>query len=255
MKCEYCGANMGLEDKYCPYCGKINPYAKQHQEQMQQYQQKFEETRQDVEAKANRFAGIAAPMTVLAISAVIFLASIILAFNADEIARSSRVRELEAQEPELRARIELLLNDQDYLALNEMYNDENLYMISGSYRSEALSDYDMIFRAASAYASLFEQLGNRTESSKYRFEPDHIEVYTSMIASSLVSLYTLEEKDYFEASCYTKDKLAPVHDMQDQISALLIAYADFTPEEIRQIPDMSETLIQDLLTERLAISK
>ena len=41
MKCDHCGANIGLEDKVCPYCGKINPYAQQHQQQMQHYQQQF----------------------------------------------------------------------------------------------------------------------------------------------------------------------------------------------------------------------
>ena len=105
MKCDHCGANIGLEDKVCPYCGKINPYAQQHQQQMQHYQQQFEQTRQDVEEKANRFAGIAAPLTVLVISIVILIGSVIFAAKAYDIASAIRVRDMEKREDEFRSRL------------------------------------------------------------------------------------------------------------------------------------------------------
>ena len=79
MKCPNCGANIGLEDKFCTYCGSPNPFAKQHQEQMRQYQQQFEKTRAEVEKKANRFAKIAVPMTIFAILLVAIGAAAIFA--------------------------------------------------------------------------------------------------------------------------------------------------------------------------------
>ena len=251
MKCDHCGANIGLEDKVCPYCGKINPYAQQHQQQMQHYQQQFEKTRQDVEEKANRFAGIAAPLTVLVISIVILIGYVIFAAKAYDIAAAIRVRDMEKREDEFRSRIETLLDEKDFIALYEMYNGEGLYMVSSSYRSEALSDYDMIFRAAGAYSTVFEYLGDRTEDGLRHFESDRIDTYTGMIASSLMTLYTLEEQRYFDESCFAEDRLVHVHEMQDQIGSMLIAYAGFTPDEVRQIPEMSENHLEKLLTERL----
>ena len=34
MKCPHCGAQVGLEDKYCPFCGLPNEFAQKHQEDM-----------------------------------------------------------------------------------------------------------------------------------------------------------------------------------------------------------------------------
>ena len=39
MKCEHCGYNLQLEDRFCPYCGKPNPFAAQHQREMEQRQE------------------------------------------------------------------------------------------------------------------------------------------------------------------------------------------------------------------------
>ena len=68
MKCPGCGANLGLEDQFCPYCGTANPHARQHQAEMQNFRHEFEKTRDRVEERANRFAGFAVPLTILGIS-------------------------------------------------------------------------------------------------------------------------------------------------------------------------------------------
>ena len=37
MKCPHCGAQIGLEEKYCPFCGLPNEFARKHQEDMGEY--------------------------------------------------------------------------------------------------------------------------------------------------------------------------------------------------------------------------
>ena len=59
----------------------------------------------------------------------------------------------------------------------------------------------------------------------------------------------LDEVYYFLE--FVKVHLPVLHEMQDQIGSMLIAYAGFTPDEVRQIPEMSENHLEKLLTERL----
>ena len=42
MKCPHCGAQIGLEEKYCPFCGLPNEFARKHQEDMDRYEQEFQ---------------------------------------------------------------------------------------------------------------------------------------------------------------------------------------------------------------------
>ncbi len=44
MKCPHCGAQIGLEEKYCPFCGLPNEFARKHQEDMDRYEQEFQQT-------------------------------------------------------------------------------------------------------------------------------------------------------------------------------------------------------------------
>ena len=45
MKCKYCGNNLNIEDKFCPYCGRPNPFAQKHQEEMERYEKDYSETK------------------------------------------------------------------------------------------------------------------------------------------------------------------------------------------------------------------
>ena len=51
MKCPHCGAQIGLEEKYCPFCGLPNEFARKHQEDMDRYEQEFQQTQSEVYQK------------------------------------------------------------------------------------------------------------------------------------------------------------------------------------------------------------
>ena len=52
MKCRYCGSNLGIEDEYCPYCGKVNDQAAGHQAVMKDYLNEFERTKTEAKVKS-----------------------------------------------------------------------------------------------------------------------------------------------------------------------------------------------------------
>jgi len=253
MKCPNCGANIGLEDVYCTYCGSPNPFAKQHQEQMRQYQQQFEETKAEVEKKANRFANIAVPLTILAILLAALIGAAIFAFSADDIGRTIRTRQTAANAKEYRSRIEKALDDGDYGLIDYMYNTDDLYLVTSSYSEyPVLMEYEMIFRACRYYASIYDVIGDWIMGQEYRFSDEWIDDTCEYLATDILNLYSIESKQWFDESCMTQEKLDQVHAIQERVTAMLITYIGFTREETEQIADQSETKLQRIFMERFS---
>ena len=48
MKCQCCGGNLNIEDKFCPQCGILNPFAVKHQEEMERYEDDYRQTKEDM---------------------------------------------------------------------------------------------------------------------------------------------------------------------------------------------------------------
>ena len=65
MKCPHCGAQIGLEEKYCPFCGLPNEFARKHQEDMDRYEQEFQQTQSEVYQKTRHFTSLTVPLTVI----------------------------------------------------------------------------------------------------------------------------------------------------------------------------------------------
>ena len=73
MKCPTCGANLQIEDEKCPFCGNPNPFAVKHQQDMRQYRQEFQETKQEVEKKTLHFNFFTARIAVIAVLLMMIL--------------------------------------------------------------------------------------------------------------------------------------------------------------------------------------
>ena len=175
MKCPGCGANLGLEDQFCPYCGTANPHARQHQAEMQNFRHEFEKTRDRVEERANRFAGFAVPLTILGIAVALLIASLVFTMNAYQIGKSIRTKQLAAQGAELRARIENALDERDYGFIEALYTNQDLYLLTSSYgNNQVLKDYDMIFRACEYYEWAEATIADLPGRSGYRFSAERI---------------------------------------------------------------------------------
>ena len=58
MKCKYCGAEIGLEENFCQYCGRPNEQAARHSRDMASYHRRFAATEATVVNKTNRYRQI-----------------------------------------------------------------------------------------------------------------------------------------------------------------------------------------------------
>ena len=48
MKCNFCGSNLGIEDEFCPHCGKPNDQFEGNRAEMKEYKEEFEKTKEEV---------------------------------------------------------------------------------------------------------------------------------------------------------------------------------------------------------------
>ena len=55
MKCKSCGANLEIDTAFCPYCGKANPVAKKHREDMARFEKDYKDTKKAVISSSKKF--------------------------------------------------------------------------------------------------------------------------------------------------------------------------------------------------------
>ena len=90
MKCENCGAPIGLEDKFCAYCGAPNPHFLKHQADMEHYEKEFVKTQTEVMKSTGRMARISSNLIILAILVVLNIIAVVFAFSATDLAWNAR---------------------------------------------------------------------------------------------------------------------------------------------------------------------
>lgn len=82
MKCPHCGAQIGLEEKYCPFCGLPNEFARKHQEDMDRYEQEFQQTQSEVYQKTRHFTSLTVPLTVIFVLILLNIVSFVFVAKA-----------------------------------------------------------------------------------------------------------------------------------------------------------------------------
>ena len=83
MKCPHCGAQIGLEEKYCPFCGLPNEFARKHQEDMDRYEQEFQQTQSEVYQKTRHFTSLTVPLTVIFVLILLNIVSFVFSKYLD----------------------------------------------------------------------------------------------------------------------------------------------------------------------------
>ena len=254
MKCTHCGGNIGLEDIICPYCGAPNEQARKHQADMSRFEASFEETRAHVEERTSRFSRLAVPITLAVILLVLMVAS--AAFNgmSYEIGRSLAMREMAGHAGEYQQKIDELLVERDYMALDAYYSENSLYMLSSD-QDSPLASYEMIFRACSYYSQFFEMLMQRLEPDSYAYKPERLSDTYENMADSLNRIYSISGETHFTEGCYSKERLDGVAGIQAQTQALLMTYAGFSSEEAAQAGDYSKGRLQAMFEEKFEALK
>ncbi|MDD6811419.1 MAG: zinc ribbon domain-containing protein [Lachnospiraceae bacterium] len=246
MKCPSCGANLQIEDERCPFCGKENPFAAKHRSDMYYYDQEFHKTRQAVEQKTNLFTMTAVKISVIAVLAVLNLGMFYLVKEGPyEIWKWQVHRDIQTHLAEYDSRMEKYEKEGNWEAINAFYNEKELHM------DENFREYSILYYASGDYGYVLSILMNYSEENEYT----NAEYSGSRIAQILDDFYacadrTNYESEYYDA-CYTGEHREALMHLKTDMEAILMAYANLTEEEVKALPDYSETKKKSLIMEGL----
>ncbi len=82
MVCENCKHNIGPEELKCPNCGAINPFAVQHEKNMEQFAQEYANTEKEVSGFAKAVEGLGKKAAILLVLLIgIIVMNIISSLN------------------------------------------------------------------------------------------------------------------------------------------------------------------------------
>ena len=95
MKCPYCGGEVALEDKNCPFCGRSNEQSAQHQRDMDRYQRRYASTERLVTGKAKTYGRVLPRVVILMLLLFATVVMIAVGSLADRFPENARRRAAE----------------------------------------------------------------------------------------------------------------------------------------------------------------
>lgn len=116
MKCKYCGAEIGLEENFCQYCGRPNEQAARHSRDMASYHRRFAATEATVVNKTNRYRQIVLRIGLIFILMILTLVMYAVANSAYSIPDALRRRAAEKDPALTVSRLDAYLDARDYMS-------------------------------------------------------------------------------------------------------------------------------------------
>ena len=80
MKCDFCGANLTIDDVRCPHCNRLNKHYVAHRQEMYRYKQDYLNTKRNVYQKAGKISKRMTRIAIMAVMTALCLGSVILNF-------------------------------------------------------------------------------------------------------------------------------------------------------------------------------
>ena len=244
MKCPHCAATIGIEDKFCPYCGAENPFAKQHQKDMDRYEKAFENVRRDVTEKSRQTARITGPVILFAILLLLNFGALIFSRSAWDIGYSMQERQMEARADEYRDDLTVYLEAGDYAGFDGYWSSNRLYM------SDALEDLQAVQSAASAYSTIRSDVLRLAGFGSYELSEEARRDTIDYVADKVVGLYDLESDYSYQSEVYlSEENLKTIADIRHETEVLLRVWCGITEEDAARLGSLSAGSVRDLITE------
>ena len=153
MKCPHCGGEVGLEEKFCPWCGKPNEQSVQHREDMARFQAAYSATEQSVEKKTKHVVRLMPRLIVLLVLLVITVVASLIGSQAWEMSEHAKRSSAERNVTEVRAMLDGYLEQRDYVSFANYMEYHDI-----SYYRGPFADYDNIYYCAMRYADIVQRL-------------------------------------------------------------------------------------------------
>lgn len=246
MKCPYCGSPLGLEDEFCSFCGQPNQLAKKHQADMKHFKKEFNKTQQQVYVKTHRFATLTTSLIILFVLVILNIAGFIFFSSSWHIGSAMLKNDISKHADEHRETLEYLIQIGDYPGMSSYFDTNSLFL------SDEFDEYRAVVSVADNYYSVFRRLAETEEYREYLFDAENLSFTAQSIADNLDYIYNVEQHyKYQEEISLTEEKMAIIEKIQEQTTALLIAYGGLTPEEAEELPELSASRQREILERSL----
>ena len=234
MKCPYCGGEVGLEERFCSYCGRPNEQAQRHHQDMAHFRRKYAATEAAVVGKAERYAQVVPRVTVILL---MLIASVVMwAVSANLYSYPEHARRRAAEK-----------NPQPVIETLEGYLAERNYMSFASYFTyNDLRTYDSPFEDYSDMRWCAEYYQDFMIEAESLFLHSDREKWIRYSASSDIQRLcrTLDEfiecADRAEREGGNEAHLACVRDMRSNVADVLRVYLGVGEDETEAFLALSE---------------
>ena len=246
MKCKCCGANVSLEDEFCPYCGALNEQARKHIRDMKKFSEDYEDTKEEVisnvEKQSRKHANTIAAIVLIVANLLILVCN----FNISGIRDFRDTMIVKMHADEYRETLLRLEEDEKFSELNAFYSQNYLFTI------DKLKDFYLVSEMAYDYEELMEHSYYLNYECDSYFSENTSETL-SRLASDIVGYYdNLESMEYD----YYKDMISGTHEaaikeLCHRTEMILKNDLKFTDEEIQSMADMDQLDIALMLQKKV----
>ncbi|MBO5209561.1 MAG: zinc ribbon domain-containing protein [Lachnospiraceae bacterium] len=246
MKCPSCGANLQIGDERCPFCGKDNPFAAKHRSDMNYYNREFQKTKQVVEQKTNRFTSAAVKITIIAVLVVLNILMLYLSQEGPyKIWKAQTKKDISINYEKYDTQLMEYEQEGNWNGIDEFYDEKYLHM------DERFRKYSVLYYTACDYNYILHTLLSYSGEDSYM----DAEYCSSRIAENLEGFYaSVDRIDYnheWYDECYEGLHGEALAQIKADMEAILMAYANLTEEEVKALPDYSESKKKSLIMEGL----
>jgi len=239
MKCPSCGSPMGLENKYCPYCGEPNQFAIEHQRDMDRFEVEYRNTQNRVFKRTEVLRRHGGNLIVMVLVLMALIVALVMNFKAWDIGYSIREKKVIADREKDVAVIQEFLESGEYGKFRGYYDANDV----GSFSND---DYWAVSRIAMSYTRLIEYVSSLRNPSSFSDE-----LSIEYAAEALLSIFTVEKEYNYKEEYLTEDKMVYIRDMQERAALIAKTFFGLTDETIEDIPNLSNTKLASLIEEGL----
>lgn len=235
-----------MEDESCPFCGRPNPHAKQHIEDMRRYQNEFQETKEHVYKRTRIYTQVVVRVVILAVLAVLSTGLFLLARDAYSLS-FGRERNRSAKKYDEYSKImDSYLEEENFQAFRIFCEQHRL----DSYDSVYAPKYSKAISLSFYYNFLMDYLGRYAFPAPYTTADQ-----AKWVADAMENFYRELEKEPLVAYGMetVEDPLVTeaLDKMAQNVREYLVVYCGFTWEEADSLKDLSSARRQLLLEENL----
>lgn len=165
MKCKNCGANLAIDNAFCPYCGTPNKVAQKHRADMKKYATDYNDTKDQVIDKSKRANGVAIKVTAIALTVAAAIGLMFYGGISDSLRRDHARKTTRDNADVYISEMKEYIANEDYLAVDEIARTTGL---SRYLRFD--NEYRDVLTATSSYADLLSSLVAMMGDNGYRAE-------------------------------------------------------------------------------------